>query len=89
LEASGDRAAARASWQRADEILAAELAEAQPVDLLALRTIVLLHLERAPEAADLVQRLARSGYARPDLLRTCARHGLEPEVSGDLTAARR
>jgi hypothetical protein len=51
--------------------------------------MVLLHLERAPEAADLVQRLTRSGYARPDLLRTCAQHGLEPEVSGELTAARR
>jgi hypothetical protein len=77
------------SWQRADEILAAELAESQPVDLLALRAVVLLHLERAPEAADLVQRLTLSGYARPDLLRACARHGLEPEVSGTLTAARR
>jgi tetratricopeptide (TPR) repeat protein len=89
LAASGDRAAARAAWQRADEILAAELTEAQPVELLALRAIVLLHLERTPEAADLVQRLTLSGYARPDLLRICARYGLEPEVSGDLTVPRR
>ncbi|HEX6203984.1 MAG TPA: protein kinase, partial [Thermoanaerobaculia bacterium] len=81
LAAAGDDAAARASWRRADEILAAELAASQPLELLALRATVLLHLGHGEEAAVLVQRLTRSGYARPDLLSLSAQHGLVPEIS--------
>jgi eukaryotic-like serine/threonine-protein kinase len=76
LAANGDAAAARASWQRADDILESELADSQPVELLALRAMVLPHLDRMTEAEAIVRRLTHSGYARPDLLRLSAQHGL-------------
>ncbi len=77
LEAGGDAAAARESWQEALGALAAILDGPAVAEVRPLRAELLLLLDR-PEGEARFRELIASGYREPTLLRVAKDRGIEP-----------
>lgn len=72
---AGDRAAARAAWSRAAEVLAPIAPSESTREVLAARARAQLRLGPSEEAVEIVRQLEEMGYSDPDLSALVAEHG--------------